>query len=96
MAIPKEIKDFVSGLVDYYVSTASSYRDLAQTHAETANSVDDVALGMITGIVYSSFMQAYQNQQKSPSLDDIREFNELVRLRSSDIKKAIAESGSVS
>ena len=94
MAISKENKEFITNLIDYYISTASSYKDLAIVYKEFTDSVEDTALGMIAGSVYSSFMQIYQNQQITPSLEDMKEFNEIMQERSPDIKKAILESNS--
>ena len=94
MAISKENREFISSLIDYYVSTASSYKDLASVYAEFADSVEDVALGLIVGSIYSSFMQVYQNQQITPSLEDIGEFNRIIKDKAQDLKKAISQSGS--
>lgn len=94
MAISKENREFISGLIDYYISTAPSYRDLAGVYSEFTKSVEDAALGMIAGSVYSSFMQVYQNQQITPSLEDVKEFNEMMRGKAPEIKRAISESDS--
>ena len=89
MAISKDTKEFISDLIDYYISTASSYKDLAQVYKDFTRSVEDTALGMIAGSIYSSFMQVYQNQQITPSLEDINEFNEMMLFKVPEIKKAI-------
>ena len=94
MAISKENREFITGLVDYYVSTAPSYRDLAVAYEEHTDSVEDTAFGMIAGSIYSGFMQIYQNQQITPSLEDMREFNEIMSEKAHEIKKAVLESGS--
>ncbi len=94
MVISKENKEFIVGLIDYYVSTASSYRDLAVAYREHTDSVEDTAFGMIAGSIYSSFMQIYQNQQITPSLEDIREFNGIMDEKAHEIKKAVLESDS--
>lgn len=94
MAISKENKEFVMGLIDYYISTASSYKDLAVAYSEFTDSVEDATFGMIAGSVYSSFMQIYQNQQIAPSLEDVKEFTDMMREKAPEIKKAIQESGS--
>jgi len=52
-------------------------------------SIPDKAFGIITGCVYSGFLQAYQNQQQSPSLEDMKEFNQIIKKRASLIKKSI-------
>jgi hypothetical protein len=41
--------------------------------------------------VYSGFLQAYQNQQQTPSLEDMQEFNQIIKERATLIKKSILE-----
>lgn len=91
MAISKENKEFILGLINYYIETASSYKDLACVYQEFTKSIEDAAFGMIAGSVYSSFMQMYQNKQITPSLEDVNEFNEMLKSKASEIKKAISE-----
>ena len=93
MAITKENKEFISNLIDYYISTATSYKDLAEVYEKQKNAVADVTFGMIVGSVYSSFMQVYQNQQITPSLEDVKEFNGIIIEKSNDIKNAINNEG---
>lgn len=90
MAISKGNKEFIDSLIDYYISEAESYRQIAENYGSEIESVADMALGIITGCVYSGFLQAYQTQQITPSLDDINEFNEMMKDRASAIKKAIS------
>ena len=42
--------------------------------------------------MYSGFLQAYQNQQQTPSLEDMQEFNQIIKERASLIKKSILDS----
>ena len=91
MAISKENKDFIDNLIDYYISESESYKQIASNFVPEVESVSDTAFGIITGCVYSGFLQAYQNQQQSPSLEDMREFNEIIKKRASLIKKAIID-----
>lgn len=91
MAISKENKDFIDSLIDYYISESESYRQIAENFVPEVESVPDTAFGIITGCVYSGFLQAYQNQQQTPSLEDMREFNGIVRKMAPLIKKAIIE-----
>jgi hypothetical protein len=95
MVISKENKDFIDSLVDYYISESESYRQIAENFVPEVESVPDTAFGIITGCVYSGFLQAYQNQQQAPSLEDIREFNQIIKNRAPLIKKAILDSTSV-
>ena len=93
MAISKENKEFIDSLIDYYISESESYRQIAENFLPEVESISDTAFGIITGCVYSGFLQAYQNQQQTPSLEDIREFNQMIKNKASLIKKSISESG---
>ncbi len=89
MVISKENKDFINSLIDYYISESESYRQIAENIVPEVESVPDTAFGIITGCVYSGFLQAYQNQQLTPSLEDMREFNQIMKERATVIKKSI-------
>jgi len=89
MAISKENKDFIDSLIDYYISESESYKQIAENFVPEIESVPDTAFGIITGCVYSGFLQAYQNQQQTPSLEDMKEFNQIIKNRAALIKKAI-------
>jgi len=92
MTISKENKDFIDSLIDYYISESEAYRQIAENFSPEIESVSDTAFGIITGCVYSGFLQACQNQQQLPGLEDIREFNQILKDRAPLIKKAIVES----
>lgn len=89
MAISKENRDFIDSLIDYYISESESYKQIAENFVPEVESVPDTAFGIITGCVYSGFLQAYQNQQQSPGLEDMREFNQIIKKRAPLIKKSI-------
>ena len=89
MAISKENKDFIDSLIDYYISESEAYKQIAENFIPEVESVSDTAFGIITGCVYSGFLQAYQNQQQTPGLEDMKEFNEIIKKRASLIKKSI-------
>ena len=89
MVISKENKGFIDSLIDYYISESESYKQIAENFVPEVESVSDTAFGIITGCVYSGFLQAYQNQQQTPSLEDIREFNQIIKQRAPLIKKSI-------
>lgn len=89
MTISKENKVFVDSLIDYYINESESYRQIAENFVPEVGSVPDTAFGIIIGCVYSGFLQAYQNQQQTPGLDDIKEFNKILKERAPLIKKAI-------
>ncbi|AFS81231.1 hypothetical protein NKOR_06790 [Candidatus Nitrosopumilus koreensis AR1] len=91
MAISKENKDFIDSLVDYYISESEAYTQIAENFVPEVESIPDTTFGIITGCVYSGFLQAYQNQQQTPSLEDMKEFNEIIKKRAALIKKAIIE-----
>ncbi len=95
MVISKENKDFIDSLIDYYISESESYRQIAENFVPEVESVPDTAFGIITGCVYSGFLQAYQNQQQTPSLEDMQEFNQIIKERAPIIKKSILGSSEV-
>ena len=95
MTISKENKDFIDSLIDYYISESESYKQIAENFVPEVESVPDTAFGIIAGCVYSGFLQAYQNQQQTPSLEDIREFNQIIKERAALIKKSILEPNSL-
>ena len=89
MAISKENKDFIDSLIDYYISESESYKQIAENFVPEIESISDTAFGIITGCVYSGFLQAYQNQQQTPSLEDMKEFNQIIKDNAALIKKII-------
>lgn len=95
MAISKENKDFIDSLIDYYISESQSYRQIAENYVPEIDSVSDTAFGIITGCVYSGFLQACQNQQQTPSLEDMKEFNQIIKERAPLIKKSLIKPTSV-
>ena len=91
MAISKLTKDFIDSQIDYYISEASSYRQIAEQYVPEIESVSDAAFGIIAGCVYSGFLQMYTSQQQTPGLEDIQEFNKILKDRAPLIKKAMIE-----
>lgn len=89
MALHPSIIDFVENLINYYISEASSYKQIAQIYADEAKDTTAATLGIIIGCIYSGFLQTYKNQRQNPSLEDTQEFNEIVKQRAVDIRKAI-------
>lgn len=87
--IPEETKSFIQSLIDYYISEIGSYRQIAQMYASETGSVSDTTFGIVVGCVYSGFMQSYQSQGKSPDLQEIQEFGQILKDRAHLIKKAI-------
>lgn len=91
MVISDHTKQFINGLIDYYISEASSYKQIAEQYTPEVNSIEDTAFGIIVGCVYSGFLQAYANQKKKVELDDIQDFHKILKDKSQDIKIAILE-----
>ena len=91
MPISKENKEFIDSLIEYYISESESYKQIAENFLPEVESIPDTAFGIITGCVYSGFLQAYQNQQQSPSLEDMDEFNQIIKKKAQLIKKSISE-----
>ena len=91
MGISKENKEFIDSLIDYYINESESYSQIAENFVPEIESIPDTTFGIITGCVYSGFLQAYQNQQQTPSLEDMKEFNDIIKKRAALIKKAIIE-----
>ncbi len=91
MVISKNTKDFVDSLIDYYISEAPSYKQIAELYLPEVDSAVDAAFGFIAGCVYSGFLQAYKSQQQSPSLEDNQEFHKILKDRAPLIKKAMIE-----
>ena len=89
MVISKENREFIDSLIDYYTSEAGSYRQIAERFVPEVESIPDTAFGIITGCVYSGFLQAYQNQQQTPGLDDMQEFNQIIKKCAPLIKRSI-------
>jgi hypothetical protein len=91
MAISKENKEFIDSLIEYYISESQSYLQIAENYLPVVESVSDTAFGIIAGCVYSGFLQAYQTQQQSPSLEDMKEFYQIMKDRGPLIKKSLIE-----
>ena len=91
MSISKENKEFIDSLIEYYISESGSYKQIAENFLPEVESIPDTAFGIITGCVYSGFLQAYQNQQQTPSLEDMDEFNQIIKKKAQLIKKSISE-----
>ena len=89
MTISKENKVFLEGLIEYYISEAQSYREMAQEYSLKIDSVSDTAFGIIVGCIYSSFLQTYSNQKLTPTVQDVQEFTEIIMMKSSAIMDAI-------
>ena len=94
MVISDTNKDFLDNLIEYYVSEAKSYKDIAQEYDQIIKSVSDTAFGIIIGCIYSSFLQTYSNQKQTPNEQDLEEFNQIIMENAMRIKNAIQEENS--
>ncbi len=89
MAITKHTKDFLASLIEYYTSEAPSYRQIAQSYSPEVTSIEDAAFGIIAGCIYSAFLRAYENENRTVELDDVQEFNAILKEKAAVIKNAI-------
>lgn len=89
MALTKYTKDYLESQIDYYISEAQSYKQIAQNYSPEINSVEDATFGIIAGCIYSAFLRAYENEKKTVELDDMQEFNQILKEKAALIKKAI-------
>ena len=91
MALTKYIRNFLDSQIDYYISEAQSFRQIVQNYSPEVTSIDDATFGIITGCVYSAFLRAYENEKRTVELDDMQEFNKIIKEKAPLIKKAILE-----
>ena len=94
MVISDTNKEFLDNLIEYYVSEAKSYKDIAQEYDQIIKSTSDTTFGIIIGCIYSSFLQTYSNQKQTPNEQDIEEFNQIIMDNAIRIKNAIQEENS--
>ncbi|MGI0101148.1 MAG: hypothetical protein ACREA7_00965 [Nitrosotalea sp.] len=92
--ISEATKSFIDSLVDYYISEASSYKQIAKSYADEVGDVSAGAFGIIVGSIYSAFIQSYANQQQKPSLEDMQAFTQLIKKRAAQIKRSILDAES--
>lgn len=89
MAISDTNREFIDNLINYYISEAGAYKQIAEQYMPEIESVADAAFGIIAGCVYASFLETCRNQQIRPGLDDMTEFNKMIKARAAEIKKSI-------
>ena len=89
MALTKYVRDFLDSQIEYYISEAQSFKQIVQNYSPDIKSVEDATFGIIAGCVYSAFLRAYENEKRTIELDDMQEFNKLIKEKASLIKKAI-------
>jgi len=89
--IPQTTRKFIESLIDYYISEAASYKQLAKTYSDDIGDVTATTFGIIVGCIYSGFLQAYLNQKQKPSLEDTQEFTKIIKTRATLIKKGIMD-----
>ncbi|MBM3904192.1 MAG: hypothetical protein FJ357_03525 [Thaumarchaeota archaeon] len=91
MALTKYTRDFLDSQIDYYISEAQSFKQIMQNYSPEVASIEDATFGIIAGCVYSAFLRAYENEKRPVELDDMQEFNKLIKDKAALIKKAILE-----
>ncbi|HET7337185.1 MAG TPA: hypothetical protein VFJ23_04765 [Candidatus Nitrosotalea sp.] len=89
--IPQTTRKFIDSLIDYYISEAGSYKQMAKIYSDEVEDVDANAFGIIVGCIYSGFLQAYQNQKETPKLEDTQEFAQMIKIRAAQIKRGILD-----
>ncbi len=89
MTLSNEIQKFLDSQIEYYINEAESYKEMAREYNLDANSVPDTVFGIIIGCIYSSFLQAFTNQNSTPNSQDIEEFTKVIMKNSKKIKKSI-------
>ena len=75
--------------IQYYITEAQSYKEMAQEYSPKVDSVQDTAFGIIVGCIYSSFLQVYTNQKQTVNSNDMQEFTEIIMINARMIKDAI-------
>ena len=94
MVISDTNKEFLDNLIEYYVSEAKSYKEIAQEYDQIIKSTSDTAFGIIIGCIYSSFLQTYSDQKQTPNEQDLEEFNQIMMENAIRIKDALQEENS--
>ena len=89
MVISDNNKKFLDDLVQYYINESESYKQFANEYKEFSKSEMDVAFGLIVGLLYSTFLQTYANQQLEVGLDDIQEFHEFIKSNAEQIRESL-------
>ena len=89
MTLSNEIQTFLDSQIEYYTREAKSYKEMAQEYNLDDSSTPDTAFGIIVGCIYSSFLQAYTNQNSTPNSQDIEEFTKIIVNNSKKIKESI-------
>lgn len=89
--IPAITKAFIDSLIDYYISEASAYKQLAKNYSDESGDVTAATFGIIVGCVYSGFLQAYVSQKQKPSLEETQEFTQIIKRRAAQIKRSILD-----
>ena len=89
--IPATTRSFIDNLVDYYISEAGSYKQMAMTYAEEVVDIPAATFGLIVGSIYSAFLQYYDSQRQKPPLEDIQEFTQIIKRKAAQTKRGILD-----
>ncbi len=93
MAMSEDTRKYIDGQIDYYISEAGSYRQMAEAYRPEVGSVADAAFGIVAGCIHAAFLQVCQGRQQGPSLVEVQELGRMLKERAPLIKRAIMESG---
>ncbi len=86
MAVSKETRSYIESLIDYYISEAESYLDIAKS-CNSGGSAVDTTVGIIIGCIYSAYLQSCKDAP--PKLEEINDVVMIIGAKVGDIKKAI-------
>ena len=92
MPLTKYIRDYLDSQINYYISEAQSFKQIIQNYSPEISSVEDATFGMISGCVYSAFLRVCENEKRPIELEDMQEFNKIIKDSAALIKKAIIQS----
>ena len=90
MKISQDTRNFIEAQINYYVNEAESYKQITSQYVPEISSIEDTTFGLITGLIYARFLQMYQNQNKTVTVEDIQEFQQILKEKAGMIKKAIS------
>ena len=89
MRLSNEIQTFLDSQIEYYTKEAKSYKEMAKEYNLDDNSIPDAAFGIIVGCIYSSFLQAYTNQNSTPNSQEMEDFTKIIIKNPKKIKESI-------
>jgi predicted ATP-dependent protease len=89
VTLTKYTVDYLNSQIDYYISEAQSFKQIIQNFSPEIGAIEDATFGIIVGCVYSAFLRAYENEKKQVDLEDMHDFNKIIKDKAPIIKRAI-------